>query len=448
MVALGRGARAFFGRGLPASPTASLRFRISTAFLCRRKQMFDCYRSATMAENGDNEKLAALEAKICHQIEYYFGDFNLPRDKFLKEQIKLDEGWVPLEIMIKFNRLNRLTTDFNVIIEALSKSKAELMEISEDKTKIRRSPSKPLPEVTDEYKNDLKNRSVYVKGFPTDATLDDIKDWLEDKGEILNIQMRRTLHKTFKGSIFAVFDSIESAKKFVKTPGQKYKDTDLLILFKEEYFAKKNEERKKHKIEAKLRAKQQQEKLKLAEHPEMRALEGKIGCLLKFCGNLDDQTSREDFHNLFARHGEIKWIDFVRGAKEGTILFKERAKEVLARARDAHHGNLQIRNKRVVWEVLRGDMERRALRKIIQDQQESLNKWKTRGRRFRGRGGRGGGRAGMAIRGRAQFQGRKPRFDHFEDRRAPFGRIKRAREERDDRMAPKQRKRAKRARYH
>ncbi|XP_047628793.1 lupus La protein [Phacochoerus africanus] len=401
-----------------------------------------------MAENGDNEKLAALEAKICHQIEYYFGDFNLPRDKFLKEQIKLDEGWVPLEIMIKFNRLNRLTTDFNVIIEALSKSKAELMEISEDKTKIRRSPSKPLPEVTDEYKNDLKNRSVYVKGFPTDATLDDIKDWLEDKGEILNIQMRRTLHKTFKGSIFAVFDSIESAKKFVKTPGQKYKDTDLLILFKEEYFAKKNEERKKHKIEAKLRAKQQQEKLKLAEHPEMRALEGKIGCLLKFCGNLDDQTSREDFHNLFARHGEIKWIDFVRGSKEGTILFKERAKEVLARARDAHHGNLQIRNKRVVWEVLRGEMERRALRKIIQDQQESLNKWRTRGRRFRGRGGRGGGRAGMAIRGRAQFQGRKPRFDHFEDRRAPFGRIKRAREERDDRMAPKQRKRAKRARYH
>lgn len=107
--------------------------------------------------------MAALEAKICHQIEYYFGDFNLPRDKFLKEQIKLDEGWVPLEIMIKFNRLNRLTTDFNVIVEALSKSKAELMEISEDKTKIRRSPSKPLPEVTDEYKNDVKTDLFILK---------------------------------------------------------------------------------------------------------------------------------------------------------------------------------------------------------------------------------------------------------------------------------------------
>ncbi|ELV11658.1 Lupus La protein like protein [Tupaia chinensis] len=56
-----------------------------------------------MAENGDNEKMASLEAKIRHQIEYYFGDFNLPWDKFLKEQLKLDEGWVPSEIMRKFN---------------------------------------------------------------------------------------------------------------------------------------------------------------------------------------------------------------------------------------------------------------------------------------------------------------------------------------------------------
>lgn len=46
-----------------------------------------------MAENGDNEKLAALEAKICHQIEYYS---SICREKiFLKKQIKLDEAWVP-----------------------------------------------------------------------------------------------------------------------------------------------------------------------------------------------------------------------------------------------------------------------------------------------------------------------------------------------------------------
>uniref|UniRef100_H0XI55 La ribonucleoprotein n=1 Tax=Otolemur garnettii TaxID=30611 RepID=H0XI55_OTOGA len=409
-----------------------------------------------MAENGDNEKMAALEAKICHQIEYYFGDFNLPRDKFLKEQIKLDEGWVPLEIMIKFNRLNRLTTDFNVIVEALSKSKAELMEISEDKTKIRRSPTKPLPEVTDEYKNDVKNRSVYIKGFPTDATLDDIKEWLEDKGQVLNIQMRRTLHKAFKGSIFAVFDSIESAKKFVETPDQKYKDTDLLILFKDDYFAKKNEERKQNKAEAKLRAKQEPEdKQKLEDAAELKSLEEKIGCLLKFSGDLDDQTCREDLHVLFSSHGEIKWIYFVRGAKEGIILFKEKATEALDKAKDANNGNLQLRNKEVTWEVLEGEVEKAALKKIIEDQQESLNKWKSKvgylshlldkcshmsstGRRFKGKSKGNKATQPGSAKGKVQFQGKKTKFDSDEehDENGATGPVKRAREETDKEELP------------
>lgn len=318
------------------------------------------------------------------------------------------------------------------------------MEISEDKTKIRRSPSKPLPEVTDEYKNDVKNRSVYIKGFPTDATLDDIKEWLEDKGQVLNIQMRRTLHKAFKGSIFVVFDSIESAKKFVETPGQKYKDTDLLILFKEDYFAKKNEERKQNKVEAKLRAKQEQEeKQKLAEDAEMKSLEEKIGCLLKFSGDLDDQTCREDLHILFSNHGEIKWIDFVRGAKEGIILFKEKAKEALDKAKDANNGNLQLRNKEVTWEILEGEVEKTALKKIIEDQQESLNKWKSKGRRFKGKGKANKAAPPAPAKGKVEFQGKKTKFDSDDERNenGAAGPVKRAREEADkEEPASKQQK--------
>ena len=37
---------------------------------------------------------ATSVAKIIRQIEHYFGDFNLPRDKFLLEQIKdSEDGW-------------------------------------------------------------------------------------------------------------------------------------------------------------------------------------------------------------------------------------------------------------------------------------------------------------------------------------------------------------------
>uniref|UniRef100_A0A2K6PEP6 Small RNA binding exonuclease protection factor La n=1 Tax=Rhinopithecus roxellana TaxID=61622 RepID=A0A2K6PEP6_RHIRO len=351
--------------------------------------------------------MAALEAKICHQIEYYFEDFNLPWDKLLKEQIKLDEGWVSLEIMIKFNRMNCLTTDFNVIVETLSKSEAELMEISEDKTQIRRSPSKPLPEVTDE--------SVYIKGFQTDATLDDIKEWLEDKGQVLNIQMRRTLHKTFKGSTFVVCDSIESTKKFVEALGQKYKDTV----------------RKQNKVEAKLRAKREQEaNQKLEEDAEMKSLEKMIGCLLEFSGDLDDQTCREDLHIPFSNHGEIKWIDFIRGAKEGIILFKEKAKEALGKAKDANNGNLQLWNKEVTWEVLEGEVEKEALKKITEDQQESLNIWKSKGCRFKGKGKDNKAAYPGSGKEKVQFQGKKMKFGNDEhDENGATGPVKRAREE-------------------
>ena len=35
------------------------------------------------------------------KLKYYFGDYNLPRDKFLREQILIDDGWVSLETMLK-----------------------------------------------------------------------------------------------------------------------------------------------------------------------------------------------------------------------------------------------------------------------------------------------------------------------------------------------------------
>ncbi|KAL8183440.1 UNVERIFIED_CONTAM: hypothetical protein K2H54_041234 [Gekko kuhli] len=360
-----------------------------------------------MAENGDSENMSDLERKVCQQIEYYFGDHNLPRDKFLQEKIKLDEGWIPLEIIIKFNRLNRLTKDFDTIVGALRKSKTGLMEVSEDNTKIRRSPNKPLPEVTEQYKNAVKSRSVYIKGFPLDATLDDIKEWLDNKGKVENIQMRRTLQKAFKGSIFAVFDTVESAKQFVEIPTQKYKDTELIVLFKDDYFAKKNEEKKRNRLEAKAKAKQEkEEKQKQAEDAEMKSLEEKQGCLLKFFGDLEDQTSREDLHAVFSDHGEIKWIDFVRGAKEGIILFKSSAKEALSKAQEANNGNLQLRAKDVTWEVLEGDTAKEALKKIMEGQQELLNKKKGRGRK--GKGGKG---ARGTQDKKVKFLGKKTKFD-------------------------------------
>ncbi|XP_076871331.1 lupus La protein [Brachyhypopomus gauderio] len=370
-----------------------------------------------MAEEQEN---SPLEKKVAEQIEYYFGDHNLPRDRFLKEQMQLDDGWVTLETMLKFNRLKTLTTDATVIVESLRKSKTGLLEISEDQTKIRRCLSRPLPEHSDEYRDALKHRSIYMKGFPLDTTLDELKEWLYSKGVVENIHMRKGPQKTFKGSIFAVMGSEDAAKAFVMRDDVKqFKGNDMIVLMKDDYFTKKAEEKKQCRVQAKAKAKsEKEEQQRQAEEEEMKALEDQRGCVLKFSGDLG-QTSREDFHKLFSEHAQIKWIDFIRGAKEGTILFRSNAKEALQKALEASGGEeLMVKDQVVHWEVLEGDEELEMLKKIIESQQESLNKNKFRGKGgHRGRG-RGRGRGGRRDRGGGepqQFQGKKTKFSSDDD---------------------------------
>jgi lupus La protein len=62
--------------------------------------------------------------------------------------------------MLKFNRLAQITTDVTQIAAALEDS--DLIELSDDKTKIRRSPEFPLPDKTNEFWLDIVQRSVYV----------------------------------------------------------------------------------------------------------------------------------------------------------------------------------------------------------------------------------------------------------------------------------------------
>ena len=81
------------------------------------------------------------------QVEYYFGDFNLPRDKFLQEQLKdNEEGWVGIDVMLKFQRLNKISDNGEAILKALDQVKEKLIEVDLENKKIRRNPEIPLPE--------------------------------------------------------------------------------------------------------------------------------------------------------------------------------------------------------------------------------------------------------------------------------------------------------------
>lgn len=119
-------------------------------------------------------------------FQFYYGDSNMLRDKFLIEQAKLDEGWIPMTVMLNFKALVAISSDPDVILKAVETS--DLMEISDDRKKIRRSPKHPLPENNEQYRKTVEARTVYAKGFPqNDMTIEKLKTFLEPFGVTENI---------------------------------------------------------------------------------------------------------------------------------------------------------------------------------------------------------------------------------------------------------------------
>ncbi|BFY97702.1 hypothetical protein BsWGS_00741 [Bradybaena similaris] len=194
---------------------------------------------------GSNDALTEIEARIIKQIEYYFGDMNLLRDKFLQKKIQEDDGWVTIDTMLGFNRLKVITDNAQMICEALKKSSSGLMEVSEQGDKIRRSPSKPLPDQSRDRRQEIIARTVYAKRFPLDVKLDDLQEFFGGYGQLDDVFMKkhyRTLK--FKGTVFVTFTNKEDAAKFVNEEGTKFRDQALETkCFKADYFKVKAEEK-------------------------------------------------------------------------------------------------------------------------------------------------------------------------------------------------------------
>lgn len=144
-----------------------------------------------------------------------------------------NDGWIPLSLLTTFKRLQALSTDFKTIINALQKSFSGLLQLNEVDHEIRRHPDRRLPISESELQQTLKNRTVYVQGFPTtaDVTLDKLFEFFEQYGSTDNIQMKKSKTKEFNGCVSVVFPSDETARQFVENSKQtpiKYNDESIL----------------------------------------------------------------------------------------------------------------------------------------------------------------------------------------------------------------------------
>ncbi|ESZ90280.1 hypothetical protein SBOR_9330 [Sclerotinia borealis F-4128] len=181
---------------------------------------------------------------IRRQVEFYFGDSNLPTDAFLmKESGGAENKPISIVTIHKFKRMQRFQP-YSVVIDALKQSKFLVVEGEEGKETVRRKkafdPSAKSP------KAKLEARSVYMKGFGDEepSSQFDIEAFVANYGEVNSVRLRRTEERLFKGSVFIEFADEETAQKFLALdPKPQWKGKHVLeIKSKTQYMEEKNEE--------------------------------------------------------------------------------------------------------------------------------------------------------------------------------------------------------------
>lgn len=336
------------------------------------------------------EKDSGLDGKIIRQVEYYFGDLNLSKDKFMQEEIQKEEGWISLETLIKFNRLKQLSADFSVILSALKKSTSDLLEIDEEKNRVRRS--KPLPENPQEFEAILKKNTVYVKGFPESMTLDELFAFFEPHGKVLQVFMRRVpMTKAFKGSVFVTFETTEESQKIMDLSELKHGDTVLERETQEAYFTRKAPQLARMKEEKEKREAEKEAKKKEREDAEAAFFESQktVGSVLHLKG-LPEGGTREKLKEIFDNYARVKWVDYSKGEPEAYLRFLEadKAKVALEQVKLANDGKVKLDETELEVRVLEGEEEEKFWKDTIKKLVEAKNNKKSKGR---GRNGAGKG---------------------------------------------------------
>lgn len=189
-------------------------------------------------------------AEILKQVEFYFSDQNLPKDKFLFGLTKENDGWVPISTIAVFGRMRRFSP-IEAIVEALKKSE-ELLEVSEDNELVRRKIPLETNEETKEGSDKPQSkgaqafaRSIYAKGFGEETATSqyDIEKFFEAFAPVKQVRLRRTDDKKFKESVFVEFSTLEDAQKFLaQDPKPEYNGNPLVTMSKAAYVEMKSAE--------------------------------------------------------------------------------------------------------------------------------------------------------------------------------------------------------------
>ena len=152
--------------------------------------------------------MATLEPKTARalreQLEFYFSDANLRKDKFLLRLTgPRGTGEVEVGILSTFNRVRALVGNNIDAVQAALQQITGLA-VSEDKKYVRRSRELPTDDDTDE-------RTVYVEPLQTGATQELLHQAFGKCGTVTYVALPRLPNGDLKGFAFVEFESADGA---------------------------------------------------------------------------------------------------------------------------------------------------------------------------------------------------------------------------------------------
>lgn len=161
-------------------------------------------------EKKKRSRVKQLLSEVKKQVEFWFGEVNLSKDRFLKKLMEeSDRGYVDISVLASFNRMKQLTTDTKLIARALKNS--SVVELNLEGTKVRRQ----LP--IGELPNDVDSRTVYVELLPKDVTHSWIERVFTKCGNVVYVSIPRYKSSgDSKGFAFVEFEKEEQAQKAIE----------------------------------------------------------------------------------------------------------------------------------------------------------------------------------------------------------------------------------------
>ncbi|KAJ3448796.1 lupus la protein [Anaeramoeba flamelloides] len=241
-----------------------------------------------------NKAQRELAKKIKDQIELYFSDSALSRDRFLKGLIeKNEEGYVSFLDLLRFNRLREISEDIELIAKSLEKS--ETLELSEDKKSVRRKV--PLPE---DFSDD--HLTVFCRNLPKEIQIDDLKTFFSKYGTVNYVRLLRSNRKP-NGSANIIFSTEEEAKN-VCDQVINYKGKLIFAMLINEFKQALKTQRQKKKPS---RGNVRRSSLPIEDGLEILKSSVKGGSVLKISG-FEEEPDQKKLTKSFQNAGKIQKI--------------------------------------------------------------------------------------------------------------------------------------------